>query len=280
MGVDARALGACAGQRSREQLGLDVEVSMRFARALAGLGKMLDAYGTFASDANDVLPTLAREPSKPATSAAFQHDPATGTYRYSDVAGGSMVLSLKYGADYEVGKTGEVIKPHFFLASSYLVGAVVTVHSSSATIESYESTGPLVELIGLGPAPPKTFTLDWGKAYVEIQKQQLEATLAWDHSTRGVRTSWRAASTRRLASVPRIDVDFRDVIARDERGGSIEVTRATITGTSRQRISGGGFYTLWDVAIDWRALGPFVHRGTFRYASDWVGGHVTTLECP
>lgn len=82
-----------------------------------------------------------------------------GTYTL-DKDTGTIVLTVSTTVDSGYGPSGTVVSEDVFALSSYFVGAAIETDSeTNAVTITYESPGPLIELLGLGPAPASPLTL-------------------------------------------------------------------------------------------------------------------------
>lgn len=98
-----------------------------------------------------------------------------GVYRTGNVdTGTDMQLTFAYGDDYVVGKKGESIEHDLFVLESYLVGATAELDVQAQVVRiSYDSPGPLVELMGLGAQPANPIEVglaDTAKLTGELRK--------------------------------------------------------------------------------------------------------------
>lgn len=169
------ALDACAVGRSTQQVADDAAAGIAFGLAFQDLEAGLDQGQAFATDAQSVLVTLAESPKTDALRSGFSRQKA-GLYRapMAVVGTANVDATLRYAKDYQAGHAGDVILPDFFRIESYLEGANVAIQGGVATV-SYQSVGPLVELIGLGPKPPNPFHLSFfDPTDNELQRLDLE----------------------------------------------------------------------------------------------------------
>jgi hypothetical protein len=194
-------LDACAAGASGAEVVDATVVAMAFAQSLEGLYDGVDLVDSFASNASSVLVALAEDPGTNQLHAPFTFDGAGSYSAALSVPGsGSATVKLRYAKDYVGHSKGEVIVPDFFSLESYLHGATVSLGNGQAKV-SYASTGPLVEMLGLGPTPPNPFVLGIFDS-TDNQIQVIDAELA-NHEQRapGVTMDWRATMTR-LVSEP------------------------------------------------------------------------------
>lgn len=91
-----------------------------------------------------------------------------GRYKVGDV----MVMTLVLGRDTSWGKTGDVIPFNVLALESYFTGATVAAKATMALeggravqktqlAVSFQSVGPGIELLGLGPSPASGVTIDF-----------------------------------------------------------------------------------------------------------------------
>ena len=84
---------------------------------------------------------------------------AGGTYR-TEGEGVVMTTQFFLAEDFEFGQSGDLVTDNVFDTENYLVGAVVNVDlTTGRTTLGYDSTGPLVELLGHGAQPPNPIEL-------------------------------------------------------------------------------------------------------------------------
>ncbi len=77
-----------------------------------------------------------------------------GTYTAIGDDGTTVVASFQWGAGFETAPSGTPILEDLFAPGSYLANATVDVDPSTLDLLiSFDETGPLVELLGYGPAP-------------------------------------------------------------------------------------------------------------------------------
>jgi hypothetical protein len=108
----------------------------------------------------EVFVNVLAQPGGDPTPQGFRWD-GDGTYHvdsdgFSRV---SMDVQVSLDAEYSFGNAGEVIAYDLFDADSYLVGASVAIDYQKGPIISFDSPGPLVELLGLGSEPQSPIVL-------------------------------------------------------------------------------------------------------------------------
>ena len=199
-GLDVN-LDACAAGASGTDVVDETVVAMAFAQSLDGLYDGVELVSAFASDAASVLIALAEDPSADPLRAPFSFDGAGSYTAALAVPGsGSATVKLRYAKDYVAHSKGDLIVPDFFSLESYLHGATVSLGNGEGKV-SYQSTGPLVEMLGLGPTPPNPFVLGLFDT-TDNQIQVVDAELASrEVHAPGITVDWRATLTR-LVSEP------------------------------------------------------------------------------
>jgi hypothetical protein len=71
-----------------------------------------------------------------------------------------MTATFSFGDDYEVGAEGERIEDNLFALKSYLENPSVDIdYTTGELLIRYGARGPLVELLGFGPNPPRPLRL-------------------------------------------------------------------------------------------------------------------------
>lgn len=203
-----------------------------------------------------------------------------GTYTYgSDTA----EIRLRPFLSEELGgqPAGTPITEDILELDSYLVGATLEMDEPTDTVTlTFESPGPLVELLGLGPAPTSPLVLD-AKAREQIVASLMKIAIETDYVAYGVTQStlvdYHAVSPQRtiaaIAAEGPLPVEIVAVNAsRDELGQTLttkswEVERrgAKVDGFTTFTVSGGHF--------------SYVGRLDFHDASGLVIGTLD-LDCP
>jgi hypothetical protein len=171
-------LKACSSGASESALFEAAALGVWFHRSLAALEEGVQLGFDLADDAEGVFVQLAQAPDTDALDLPFTHDPATGAYTASVVSTkkGSVRALFSFAEDYQAGKKGDPILPFLFRTSSYVKGAKIALGNGVATV-SYDSEGPLVELLGFGPHPPNPFQLGIFDP-TEMPKQTMDLRIA------------------------------------------------------------------------------------------------------
>jgi hypothetical protein len=136
-----------------------------------------------------------------------------GIYRYgSDTAAIEMRVFLSEALGY--GPAGIQVTEDVLDLDSYLAGAVVEADTDAGTVTiTFDSPGPLAELLGLGAAPTSPLTLD------EIDREQAVASL----STLALETDYVAYGVTQSTQVDYHAVSPRTTIASMAQDGPFQV---------------------------------------------------------
>lgn len=182
-----------------------------------------------------------------------------GTYRTSG-EGVMMTTQFFTAEDFDFAAAGELVTDNVFLVENYVVGAQVNVNlSNGRTTLSFDSTGPLVALLGYGtePTSPIELTLsDIGEIEDRLAALEFEAkvvvddvrefgTIQYDTETprlpvkslltgSGMRYDLIKADGTRADLSQALVVDAWDIEFVDEGGGALN-------GKSEFRVVGGEF---------------------------------------
>ena len=142
---------ACPASVSPDEIARTAAMAIGWRRTLGALEEAGDEANSLAVRTDGAFVTLAQNPKGDALSLAFAFDPASGAYK-TDLATtdrASLTVGYSFGDDYAVGKKNDPIVAYLFRTESYLAGADVELGSFDAKV-SFQSKGPLVELLGLG----------------------------------------------------------------------------------------------------------------------------------
>lgn len=222
-------LDECAGSLSDDERSKEVGIVDVFLKRLgaaspsSGIGEGASLVDQFSLDADNALITLAQEPGTDALHAPFVYDGGVYTAALDSLGDGKATVQLLFDKDYQAGKAGDVIRPYFFRTDSYVTGAAVDLSGGVASV-SYESNGPLVELLGLGEQPPNPFEIglfDQTDTMVQI----VSASIDNSETTRGVDTELRVSYQRRVNQQD----DERSPLSLDEATATRAETGQTLT---------------------------------------------------
>lgn len=153
----AEELAECRGGASDDEVQENILISEEYALGLAADLEHSWAPVLYALDFSFLwAQTLSGAVGEPPVGWTF----ADGTYHYgSNAAAIEMRASLTQ--DLEYGPAGTLVAENILVLDSYLANAVVVFDdSTNVTTIAYDQPGPLVELLGLGAAPPNPITLD------------------------------------------------------------------------------------------------------------------------
>lgn len=104
--------------------------------------------------------------------------------------------------DLELFWEGEAVLDNVFLVDSFLVGASASLQSNGSLSISYESTGPLVELLGFGAEPENPLVLslsDADEIARSFGKLELETTIVVDDNREKTTVHYEVDSDRKSA---------------------------------------------------------------------------------
>lgn len=179
------SFGGCTDGLSEIEIEEALALSVGFVESLGALEDAVVHSGQLAVDFRDVLLALAYNPQADLLRAPFTAD-GKGNFNAPLASPGASTLSARFlfGADYEVGKKGDIIVPYPFRVESYLEGVAVKISDNTAKV-SFTKTGPLVEMIGLGTDPASPFTLGYQNASGETRKQRLQVDISLDERSSG-----------------------------------------------------------------------------------------------
>lgn len=161
-------LDACAAGVPADVLEAELSVSAAFVGTFPGLAVASDVPGDFGVRVALALDTLARAPDESALPPGFTF--SGGVYTSTNAP---VEIRAAFGEDYQAGEEGDPIVPSLFETESYLTGAEVTLSDDGSAKVAFSGTGPLVELLGLGPTPPNPFVLGVFDAPAEMKSQWL-----------------------------------------------------------------------------------------------------------
>lgn len=184
-GLGAELVQAPVGSLDACTTGISDDVVMRSLEIVedfrTSAREMVVCGGLFVTLVNSILDTIQRTLGKPVKN-AFTYD-GNGNYHAGpqDVGQTSMDVTVRLGADYAFGKKGDIVPADLTAASSYLVGAAVSLDSARMALSlKYRSTGPLVELLGFGSTPPNPLVVtraDAPRVQTELKKLVIDGTV-------------------------------------------------------------------------------------------------------
>jgi hypothetical protein len=180
---------------------------------------------------------------------------------YTSAPGGSsntvMDARFYFGDDYELGGEGDMVQDNVFALRSYLENPRVDVdYTTGELLIRYESRGPLVELLGFGPTPPRPLRIDLdnlGRITREIEKLRIQTEVRVDdvrsHSAVTYVLESSSVSLGQVASGQGFDFDVVSSMATsdapeqemDTLVWDIEYTDGGLTGDIEFMVEGGRF---------------------------------------
>lgn len=179
--IDDSALAACTSGMSQSDIDNNLQITMQFDESVH---EMIVCGGLTVTLIGAVIQVGYNMAVGEATGSAPDGMVYQDGKYLVDVQGVNAVkmeVEFFYGADYEVGKTGEPIKYDLLDPNNYLVGASgeFSLSKGKGTV-TFDSTGPLVELLGFGATPesPKTLSLnDLNQLTAEFGKITMRSTI-------------------------------------------------------------------------------------------------------
>lgn len=149
----------CRGEATDPEVDANVVITQEYGQSLhemvacGGLAVVL-CQGVISGIINAIINS-----SDDATPNGWGFD-GDGIYRTGS-DGVDMTTSFFLAEDFEgLGASGDLVTDNVFLVASYFVNPVVSVDfTTGATELQYDSTGPLVELLGYGATPPNPLPL-------------------------------------------------------------------------------------------------------------------------
>ena len=180
---------------------------------------------------------------------------------YTSAPGGSsntvMDARFYFGDDYEVGAAGDMVQDNIFALRSYLENPRVDVdYTTGELLIRYESRGPLVELLGFGPTPPRPLRINLdnlGRITREIEKVGIQTEVRVDdvrpHSTVTYVLESSTVSLARVAQGEGFDFEVVSSVAASDTPAQdmdtlvwdIEYTSGGLTGDIEFMVEGGTF---------------------------------------
>lgn len=260
-------LRACWNGATEEEAVDNVQVSLDYARSLHEMvacgGLAVDVCIALTSGVVEAI----QEGADSAMPGGWTFD--NGVYRTESLDGGQatrMAIQFFASKDYAFAEAGEPIAEDVFLIDNYLVGAVVSIDFTSGAAElSYDSVGPLVELLGYGLLPDNPIRLSLNDSVTignsigqlefttEVVVSDMQNNSAIDYTTQTRRLSANdliggtplvfdvvlaegsRADLEQELSVESWTIDYKS------DGGLLGLGGGTLDGSSEYRVTGGHF---------------------------------------
>jgi len=241
-----------------DQIEETTEISLAYAESLH---EMVACGGLAVALCNGVVSGIINailESRTDATPESWSYE-AGGTYR-TEGEGVVMTTQFFLAEDFEFGRSGDLVTDNVFDTENYLVGAAVNVDlSTGRTTLSYDSTGPLVELLGYGAEPPNPIELsinDLETLDDKLAALEFEADVDVDDVRDNGTVRYHVVTPRLAASalLGGAGMTYELVEAdgeRSETGQSLVVDEWTVVfvdenpgaldGSSRYHVTGGAF---------------------------------------
>ncbi len=198
-----------------------------------------------------------------------------------DGSGTSMVTRFYFGDDYEVGAAGQLVEDNVFAVKSYLENPRVDIdYATGELLIRYDSHGPLVELLGFGPNPPRPLRLspsDLANISSDIEKLQMQTVIEVDDPRENSTVRYELESRRVSlgAFVGGADMGF-EVVSSSAESGSPAQQMETLAWDIQYNDGVRGLNGDIEFAV---TGGDFDYRGVFEFQdSTWPATSVTCLD--
>jgi hypothetical protein len=270
-------LNPCADGYSAE-LNDTIQMAYDFERSAHEMVVCGGANVRFAVALIEVITNIAADPGGDPAPEGFHWD-GQGSYHIEsdDFSQVSMDVEVRLDADYSFGNAGDLVAYDLFDAATYLVGASIAIDYELGPIISYDSPGPMAELLGFGADPPNPIVLDesnLGVIGAQLRKLHIssEADLYDENGSSEIAYQFSTNPTPAIDLASNAPFLFKLLDA----SGSNASMAQTMT-IDLWDIDYSGFGEL-DGSIDFRVVGGvFDFKGNFVYAES--GYADVTLSC-
>lgn len=193
-----------------------------------------------------------------------------------------MTARFFFGDDYDVGAEGDLVEDNVFALKSYLENPQLDFdYTTGEVLIRYDRRGPLVELLGFGPTPPRPLRINAnnvGRLTQEIEKLRIESSVVVDdvraNSTVLYELESEPTALGRLASGDGFGFDVVQTSAWSDAPAQDMETRVWEVDFYNHR--GGGLNGDIEFVVEG---GAFAYQGLFEYENNtWPRTTVTCVD--